>query len=392
VLEAQFLATREKLETTVHDLTKQIEMLRGRSELSVALKDEELAAELALAEGKYQSELSALKERNNAKIGELMEKVQYQQELIDTLEREKSDSAYNAERIEQELAKYQFEVGDLKKETKMMELSQSEKLKLAKQSAQSIVEELKMQLSVAKQKAMQEQMDLEERWRNQLSQKDMEYLEKLKLQRQQMESEVLGLKNKLSLTADSRDEEIKEMQVELEDNQNLIQLLSQEKHGLTADLEEKSKEIVLLNEEIIRLKEDMDTYREMASVAPLSDLSGRDLEKKYDEQKLASKNDLWYDEVDDSREYFAVVRKAILSKFLEFDFSDYADKVDVVKIDFELLANGTPKGAPKFLGTEDEELKSLLNRCFKDALPFPPFPENLKKASQRFALSISFKK
>jgi len=133
--------------------------------LSIELKDEELAAELAITESKYQNELNTLKERNNRKIGDLTEKVMFQQNVINDLEREKSDLTYNVEQTQQELMRYQSQVGNLKKETKMTKLSQSAKLRLAKQSAQSKINELSAQLTVAKQKAMQEQMDLEERWR-----------------------------------------------------------------------------------------------------------------------------------------------------------------------------------------------------------------------------------
>ena len=109
-------------------------------------------------------------------------------------------------------------------------------------------------------------------------------------------------------------------------------------------------------------------------------------------QALVSKDDT-YDGQNKAREtYYTTIRGAILNKFKEFDFSDYEGKEGVVKIDFELLANGSPKGAPEFTGTQDQGLKDLLTKCFKSALPFPPFPENLGKESQRFSLGISFQK
>jgi len=87
-----------------------------------------------------------------------------------------------------------------------------------------------------------------------------------------------------------------------------------------------------------------------------------------------------------------LIRESILEKFRKIDFSGYEGKAGVVKIDFELLANGLPKSGPDFLGTEDENLKKLLNQCFEDALPFPPFPKDLGQESQRFSLGISFKR
>jgi hypothetical protein len=111
------------------------------------------------------------------------------------------------------------------------------------------------------------------------------------------------------------------------------------------------------------------------------------------QSSFVSAQDPWYDDEAASREeYYAKIREAILDKFREFDFSDYEGKEEVVKIDFELLANGLPKNGPEFLGTQDQKLKDLLTKCFEDALPFPPFPENLGKESQRFSLGISFKK
>jgi hypothetical protein len=114
---------------------------------------------------------------------------------------------------------------------------------------------------------------------------------------------------------------------------------------------------------------------------------------KNTDQMLVAKDDAWYDKQRISeQDYYATIRKAILDKFKEFDFSDYEGKAGVVKIDFELLANGSPKAGPEFIGTQDQGLKDLLTKCFEDALPFPPFPEGFEKESQRFSLGISFKK
>ncbi|MCK4882144.1 MAG: hypothetical protein KAS92_03875, partial [Candidatus Omnitrophica bacterium] len=163
-----------------------------------------------------------------------------------------------------------------------------------------------------------------------------------------------------------------------------------EKYDLATSLEEKSRAIVRLNEDIIDLKGDLETYKDML---PLAVSVGLDDMEKIDSQVLAAEDQTWYDSQAVLREnYYVTIRAAILNKFKEFDFSDYEGKEGVVKIDFELLANGSPKKRPEFLGTKDPGLKNLLTRCFEDALPFPPFPEDLGRESQRFSLGISFKK
>ncbi len=129
----------------------------------------------------------------------------------------------------------------------------------------------------------------------------------------------------------------------------------------------------------------------MLPLANATEVYGHIPAEENDSQMIAAQDKIWYDNPRSTDEYYAVVREAILRKFQKFDFSDYEGKEGVVKIDFELMANGSPKSSPEFLGTQDEKLKDLLNKCFKDAMPFPPFPKGINKKSQRFSLAVSFK-
>ncbi|MCK5082500.1 MAG: hypothetical protein KAR31_06295, partial [Candidatus Omnitrophica bacterium] len=355
-----------------------------------ALKEEESAAEIALLERKYQDQLSGLKEGSSDEVDELASKVKKQQDLIESLESENSNLEFDLDQRERELARFRGEVDGLKKETKMTELSQSEKLRLSKQSLDAKIEELSSRLAITKEKTTQEREELEERWKAKLEKTEEDYLQKIKLQRQSLEEQTAMLDNKIGILKNDRGDTIKEMQVELEDNQTLIRLLSKEKYDLATSLEEKSRAIVRLNEDIIDLKGNLETYKDML---PLALSAGLDDMEKADSQVLATEEQTWYDSQTVLREnYYVTIRTAILNRFKEFDFSDYEGKEGVVKIDFELLANGSPKKRPEFLGTKDQGLKDLLTRCFEDALPFPPFPEDLGKESQRFSLGISFKK
>ena len=389
-LEKQSLVDKEKLQVTIGDLNRQINVLRDQFKLDLALKEEAAAAEVALLERKYQDQLAGLKEGRSSEVQDLASKTGKQQDLIDSLQEERTSLKFDLEQRERELAKLRAEVDDLKKESKMAELSQSEKTRLSKQSLEATIGELTSQLAITKKRAEQERDDLEIRWKEKLKKTEEDYLEKIRLQRQNLEGETAALANKIGLIEGDRGNAVNEMRTELEDNQTLIRLLSKEKYELAASMEEKSRMIVMLNEEIIDLKEDLETYKDMLPLSSSAGLSS--LDKIYD-SSLVSGDQTWYDDQDASRdEYYAKVREAILSKFREFDFSDYEGKESVVKIDFELLANGSPKKGPEFLGTQDQGLKDLLTRCFEDALPFPPFPENLGKESQRFSLGISFKK
>ncbi len=389
-LEEQFLAGKKRLQETIGDLNRQINSLRDQFRLDLALREEESMAEIALLERKYQDQLSGLKKGSSDQVDELVSKTKRQQDLIDSLESKNSNLEFDLDQRERELARLGAEADGLKKETKMAELSQSEKLRLSKRSLEAKIDELSSQLAITKKKTTQEREELEDRWKGKLEKTEEDYIQKIKLQRQNLEEEALALDNKISMLENDRGNTIKEMQIELEDDQTLIRLLSKEKYELASGLEEKSRMIVMLNEEIIDLKEDLETYKDML---PLSSSSRLDSADEINSQALASEDQAWYDSQNAlSEDYYATIRAAILSKFTEFDFSDYEGKEGVVKIDFELLANGSPKKKPEFLGTQDQGLKDLLTRCFQDALPFPPFPEALGKESQRFSLGISFKK
>jgi chromosome segregation ATPase len=192
-----------------------------------------------------------------------------------------------------------------------------------------------------------------------------DYREKLNLQQQNFESEIEEINSKFDLSRNDRRNEMDEIRMELEDNQTLIQLLSREKYDLTANLEGKTQEIVKLNEEIIGLKESLESYKDMLSdQSTVSSHQRPSMPPVEGSQSIASQDEILYDNYDTSSEYYSVVRKAILSKFQNFDFSPYAGKEGVV---------------------------NLLKQCFQEAAPFPPFPKNLNKKSQRFALSVSFK-
>jgi len=90
------------------------------------------------------------------------------------------------------------------------------------------------------------------------------------------------------------------------------------------------------------------------------------------------------------RQYYSEIRNILFGNIQKTDLSRYKGKAQSVKIVFELSSNGLLKGEPKFYGVSDDNLKAALYKCFKDALPFPAFPEGLKRDSQYFTISILF--
>ncbi len=387
-MQDQFLLKQDTLQAAVSELTRQIDVMREQHKLDLALKEEGSAAELALLERKYQDKLSTLKIGKSGEVEGLASKIKWQQDLIDGLKAEKSDLIFELDQRERALAKYRASVDALKKETTMTKLTQSEKMRLSKQSLESRIENLSVQLEIAKARIDQERQEIEEKWKVKLSRNEAGFRQKLKLQRQNLEEEVAALENTIGILRKGQGAEMKEMHAEFEDNQSIIRMLSKEKYEIADNLEAKSREIVRLNEEIIGLKDDLEAYKDLIPSASLRTTT-RD---KNDGQALASSRTRYDRQNTTKKDYYNAVRSAILSRFKKFDFSDYEGKEGVVKIDFELFANGSPKKGPEFFGTKDEGLKDLLNQCFEDALPFPPFPENLGKESQRFSLGISFKK
>jgi len=384
-IEARYTTGKNKQQAMVDDLSGRIEMMKEQFRVNLALKDEELAAELALTEGKHQKELTSVARDNSTEIVEQLEKVKFQKGLIDSLERQKSDLEFDLKQKERELNNTKSSIGSMRKEAKMIEVSQSERMRLSIDTSKAKIEDLSAQLAVIKKRALNEQMDLEDRWKEKLDQAEDGYVDKLNIQRKNLRNKIAGLTHRLDMSVKDGRSSTEELREELRDNQTLMQLLNREKYDLTTEIDGKDREIVVLNEDIINLKENLDTYKDIVSSASSSSEGGG-------HQTIAPDGDLWYDENSSIAEYHSIIRKAIFSNFQKFDFSAYADKEGVVKIDFELSADGSPKKGPKFIGTEDEGLKDLLMQCFKEAAPFPPFPKELKKASQRFALSISFKK
>jgi len=89
--------------------------------------------------------------------------------------------------------------------------------------------------------------------------------------------------------------------------------------------------------------------------------------------------------------YYTMIRKTIIENFKKFDFLNYPNDADYVRIEFELFSDGSLKDKPQFLGIADNRLKDALYQHFLKALPFPPFPKNISKKSQRFTIVISFK-
>ena len=79
-------------------------------------------------EERYQKEITKLKEQKTTNNDGLAVKVKRQQGLLDSLQDEKSNLSFDLDQKTREAARLKAEIDELKKETTMVEISQSEKM------------------------------------------------------------------------------------------------------------------------------------------------------------------------------------------------------------------------------------------------------------------------
>ncbi|MFC1646414.1 hypothetical protein ACFL2Y_04480 [Candidatus Omnitrophota bacterium] len=280
-----------------------------------------------------------------------------------------------------------------------------------------------------------------------LYRQEQEAKETLSKQEEQSREEIVALNKQIAQLKENIEGQAGKLKLEIKEKESTVNFLKKEKTRLSGDLGQRDKENSQLQVTVAKLKEDISTKDELWQkkldsaiektgrheelIKLTNDLKAKDsrinlLEKENDtfknylnqrddelaelketvsklkeeltraaapvnvDDKPSSQKKMWYSEKEEFEQYYYVIREKIFDKLKKVDFSEYRGKVSSVRVEFELYPSGILKSDPKFYGTRDRELKSVLYRSFQQALPFPAFPKSLNKSSQRFIIAISF--
>lgn len=318
-------------------------------------------------------ELESTKELKNKETLRLEALLKDKDQQVGLLRKEKSDVSFALEQATTQLNK-------LKEDLITVKASRAEALRGAQEPLEQKINSLNAELTSQKSdyeyrisKAVEESkrqvMENDRQWQDRLVKMKEQYEseseiqqknweQKLAQNRLQLQDEIAALTDELIKLKDDKDSELFALQVDYEDRLAVVRDKSRE------DTDRLNRELFGAGNAAPKI-----LTAQAGGVVPSA--------------IVVSGNG--------SDDYYLKIRKTILDNFKKFDFLTYQNKADYVKIEFELFANGGLKEKPKFLGTEDEQLKESLYQYFLKALPFPPFPENLNKKSQRFTVVISFK-
>ena len=331
-------STRAPLEEKVQNLNNAVETLKKEHEI----KTISLSKESSQAKDKLAADLSEIKKQQEKELAA-------RQGREDILRKEKNDLSLSLDQARKQLAKVKEELAVVKasvQDTSRREILENDRQWEAKLEKVKEQYETKMQ---AQQRRWEEQL---------LNSKD------------ELQNEIAHLTDEFTRLKDDKDSQLFAMQVDYEDK--------------LAGLKEDSQEVIeRLQKELSRTKNETG-FKEPAQGPLAPDPAGK-LAAAAPTSPATESAPLQWDD------YYGVIREMILNNFKKSDFLAYQNHEDYVRIEFELFSNGSLKEKPQFFGTTDERLKEILYQHFLEALPFPPFPGNIKKRSQRFTVIISFK-
>lgn len=331
-------SVKAPLEEKIQNLHSTVETLKKEHEMKTA----SLSKESLQAKDKLAADLNEIKKQQEKELAA-------RQGREDILRKEKNDLSFSLEQARKQLAKVQEELAVVKASAHdtsrrdLLENDQQWEAKLEKVKEQY---ETKMQVQ-------------QQRWEEQLlNSKD------------DLQNEIAHLTDEFTRLKDDKDSQLFAMQVDYEDK--------------LAGLKEDSQEVIeRLQKELSRIKNETG-LQEPAEGSPALNPVSKSAAAAATLPAPDNAPLQWDD-------YYGVIREMILNNFKKSDFLAYQNHEDYVRIEFELFSNGSLKEKPQFFGTMDERLKEILYQHFLEALPFPPFPENIKKRSQRFTIIISFK-
>jgi chromosome segregation ATPase len=401
-LEDQLDARQTDLKTTIaktmEDSQRALRLNNEQWQKRVSDVEEERGVREQELRAKHAEEVSGLRKQitaleNQVKTGDVQvsDVLKGRDQRIEALTKEKDAMMFELEENRRQLLSAKEGLVNLK-------ASQSEMIRSATVPLESKIQSLSYELAALKKESENKvesslgdaQMKIQERerlWAAKFEDLKRRYEDELKAERRSLE-EKLG-KNKETLQAeldhlrdefiklkDDKDSELFSLQVGYEDEIRAVKEESQQKiNDLAQDLSETR--VVYGDTEQLNNTDPVKTIKKVAG-----DISVAKAAVSVSRQPSPAL---------EPDGYFNLVRKMILDSIRDVDIMSYKSDEEYVKIEFELYADGSLKTAPQFLGTNNEDLKENLYQYFLKALPFPPFPETMKKRSQRFAIMISFK-
>ncbi len=378
------------------DLASQLEVAQNRFNL----KEDRLLERIDILE----EELEELRKSSDREIRLLNDKFMEEQSQKVSFKEQSTDLAKRLEQREREIVYLDKNIASLGEELGFIRSSLSDK-------SEGIKKEYEKKIS-------QQKKDLEQ---------------KLFQEQKQAKEQIADLNKQASQLKGTVDNQEDKVQVQLREKESIISTLNKDKSKLSSELKEKDKELTDLKIAMAKQKEDFSKGDQVGDLIQLTsslrekDARIQELKKENEDFKnylnqrddelaslksqisslkadtgysaaapselsnqLTSDEKMWHNEKKEFEEYYLIVRDQIFDRLKKVDFSEYKGKIDTIKVEFELYSSGMLKSTPKFYGTSDRKLKSILNRSFKQALPFPKFPQSLDKSSKRFIISISF--
>jgi len=380
--------------------------------------DSDLASQLEVAQNRFnlkedrfleridtlEEELEELRKSSGRKIRLSNDKFMEEQSQKVSFKEQSTDLTKRLEQRERELVYLEKNIASLEEELGFIRSSQSDK-------SEGIKKEYEKKIS-------QQKKDLEQ---------------KLFQEQKQAKKQIADLNKQVSQLKGTVDNQADKVQVQLREKESIIGTLNKDKSKLSNELKEKDKELTDLKIAMAKQKEDFSKEDRSGDLIQLtSSLREKDariqelkkeneafknyLNQRDDElaslesqisslkadteysaaasselsNQLTSNQKVWHNEEKELEDYYLIVRDQIFDRLKKVDFSKHKGKVGTIKVEFELYSSGMLKSTPKFYGTSDRKLKSTLNRSFKQALPFPKFPQSFDKSSKRFIISISF--
>lgn len=442
---------KEPLEETIETLNSQLVSLKKKSEDDLMQLEKRWQDLLDAKQVEFDSELAEQLDMAKVKISEnenrLLEKIGDLEEEFDQAKASylKEIDALNARIREEQADKVAFKERSAELTDK---LSQKEReISYLDKNIASLEEEL----ALLKQSSSESLDTLQKEYEAKLIQQKQEADENLAFSQKRDKEKISTLERQIVQLEGATSSKTDKLELQIRENEAVISSLNKDKAKLIEDFRERDNEISGFKVQIAELKEDMakssQEWQKKLSIAISKESDDKELiqltstinEKDHRISSLTKENDAlknylnqrddeldglkdtvaslrqelaqtgisgsqvstydnkftseqkaWYNENEDFERYYLTIREKIFDKLKKVDFSAYKGKVSYVKVEFELYPSGILKDSPRFYGTRDNRLKSLLNKCFQQALPFPEFPKSLNKSSQRFIIAISF--
>ncbi|MCK4248250.1 MAG: hypothetical protein KAX15_00565, partial [Candidatus Omnitrophica bacterium] len=362
------------------------------TEISYTAKETQLKEKIDLLE----KDLAGFKKEADQETLSLSQRLNQKTEDLSLLEKKEHKLNNDLDKSDKELARAYETIAKLEQGIKLRKKKVSKAIRSAQEPQFRTIDALSEQIASLKEE-LEDNLDLKEReYKNKLKAIEKECEVKLKSQKDTVKTNIVvkeklfegkieKLEKKLASQDRNYESQIKALIAQLNEKKAEVRSLNSDKKTLDNQLSQT-------NQKLTRLE----TTRQQAFVQGNQRISPRPKQKIKPEKIIEDKPAFDPQQLTVNREayeqYYLKIRKIIFKNLKPVDFSAYKGKVSFVRFEFELFSNGSLKETPKFYGTKDETLKSILDKYFQKALPFPRFPAELRKASERFTVVISFEK